>query len=738
MSRPSVSVVVNTYNRASSLPDTLRGLQLLNYLNFEIVVVNGPSTDGTDSILEQWKGPIKVAHCSVANLSVSRNVGIEQCSGDIVAFIDDDAVPHPQWLSRIVGHYSDPLVGGVGGFTVDNTGVRFQCRKTICDRFGNAYHVSSFFDERALNRPGSPFYPSLLGTNSTFRRSVLHEIGGFDHTFAYLLDETDVCLRIVDAGYRILYEPSALIFHQFASSHIRTTQRVAKTVYPSAISKSYFITRHGARQSPEEAGKQLNAYREEILRANQWLGDNNTITLEHRVSLDQDLLVGIKEGVEKAYTAGGRTKGHLEATSPSELKLVAPADCMRVALVSQGFPPRDEAGIARWTRLVAAELAQRGHTIHVICRANGAESTNFHEGYWIHAVNDDPVAGELLGTQHRLPPHVANRAAAVERTVQFIKTFGLDLVSFPIWDVEGIGCVSDRSIATMMSLHTTYSLAKPHKKEWSARPLFEHFGVLPVIAAENKLLKTMPTILANSRAIVADLTSASSVDFASRVSVVQHGTLDPLTENPERKVKRSLNGGPIEVLYVGRFETRKGFDIAARVFANVLHANLNVNIKVVGGEITSNVETWLKSIGAAQILSDSRVQFAGLVDRNTLDDLYAASDVVVMPSRYESFGLVAIEAMAAGTPVIASNIGGLAEVVGDGVSGRLVPLDGNEVASITEALTAIVQDSRLREKLREGARSTFEAHFTVKAMVDGIEQAMKQAIAKNKETSNGY
>ncbi|MGG2383090.1 glycosyltransferase family 2 protein, partial [Salmonella enterica] len=84
---------------------------------------------------------------------------------------------------------------------------------------------------------GTPYYPSLLGTNSSFRSSALRAIGGFDHAFAYLLDETDVCLRLVDAGWRVLYEPRALVYHQFAASHIRSPRRVARTLFPSARSK---------------------------------------------------------------------------------------------------------------------------------------------------------------------------------------------------------------------------------------------------------------------------------------------------------------------------------------------------------------------------------------------------------------------------------------------------------------------------------------------------------------------
>jgi len=727
MYRPSVSVIVNTYNRADYLADALRGLDQLDYENHEIVVVNGPSEDATGDVLASWSDRVKIADCGAANLSMSRNIGIAEASGDIVAFLDDDAIPHPKWLGHLVSHYADRRVGGVGGFTVDNTGTHFQCRKTLCDRFGNAHYVPAFFDERTLNRPGSPVYPSMLGTNSSFRRETLVEIGGFDHTFAYLLDETDVCLRIVDAGFKIVYEASALVFHQFAASHIRTSTRVARTVYPSAVSKAYFVMRHGVAQSVEDAGRNLDDYRREILNANQWLAESGTITAEHRVSLDQDLLVGIREGTARASAASARKEGNLvEPAVKTAFKKYPTTERLRVALVSQDFPPDKEAGIARWTWMMATGLADRGHAVHVISRAGATPFTRFENGYWVHAVADDPVGGEILATEHRIPLNIAARAASVRTAVSFVKSFGLDVLSFPIWDIEGIGCVDDPHIGVVMSLHTSYGLAKPHKREWNMRPLFEHFAVNTVIAAERRLLETVPTLLANSEAIISDLRVANDVEFADRPVLCPHGTTDPFVGNPQRQSLRRNRPGQVRLLYVGRFEMRKGFDIAAKVFERLLRKNLDISIDIVGDDLTPATEAWLQSVGAQALVGDKRVRFRGLVDRTALDDLYCSADVVLMPSRYESFGLVAVEALAAGAPVVTSKTGGLSEVVEDDVSGFLIPLDGGEVEAFMAKTLALIRDRELRTRLSLGARKAFEERFTLGKMIDGVEAALWQ------------
>lgn len=719
---PTVSIVVNTFNRADVLANTLRGLQALRYPSYEIVVVNGPSTDETASVLDCWKGSIKIADCPSRNLSESRNVGIANSAGDLIAFIDDDAVPHPDWLSRILPHYADQKVAGVGGFTMDNTGVAYQVCKTICDRFGNAFNVPEFFDERRLNFPNTPYYPSLLGTNSSFRASALHEIGGFDNTFAYLLDETDVCLRLVDRGYKIIYEPDAVVFHQFAASHIRNERRIARTLYPSAVSKSYFIHRHGSAAFPNKAQAELDSYREEILSANTWLANNKEISWEHAYSLDQDLLWGIRDGAKTAAVRHDKIQGDLNVHEPARFVPMPKREILRIAMISRGFPPDNEAGIARWTSLMARGLADLGHEVHIICEARSEPSVDYNHGVWVHRITAD-VAGAQAELEDGLPQGMGRWSMAVERELRALSSFKLDVVSSPIWDLEGVRTLRMAQTSVVLSLHTPYALAKPHKPEWSARPIFERLVVDRMIRAEAEALKRAPTILANSEAIIRDIESVYAVAIKEKALLVPHGTTDPLHG------RRSPigSGDRLSVLYVGRFEQRKGFDIAVDAVAKMLRdMNIDADIRFVGGEIDDNSRSIIEGQGAEFLLSESRVEWAGKVDREKLDDLYAASHIVLMPSRYESFGLVAIEAMAARACVIGLAVGGLAEVLTDGRTGYAVAEEGaaNEIAA---RLRILSQNRELLESMRRAARADFEKRFTVEEMAKRAEHVYRQA-----------
>ena len=128
------SVVINTNGRLEYLKRTLSGLKYLTYPHFEVCVVAGPTADGTVEYLQSLQGQIKIEHCTEFNLSISRNIGIAMSDGDVVAFIDDDSVPEPEWLADLAKSYTDDSVGAVGGFVYDHTGIEFQARYVTTNR----------------------------------------------------------------------------------------------------------------------------------------------------------------------------------------------------------------------------------------------------------------------------------------------------------------------------------------------------------------------------------------------------------------------------------------------------------------------------------------------------------------------------------------------------------------------------------------------------------------------------
>lgn len=733
---PSFSVVINTYNRAQFLDDAIRGVMQLDYPNFELIVVNGPSTDHTNQILDSWSNKIKIRYCNSRNLSISRNIGIAAAAGDVIAFIDDDAVPHPKWLEKLAYHYKNPCIGGVGGFTVDNTGVRWQVKKTICDRFGNAYNVDDFFNEDALNFPKTPYFPSLLGTNSSFRRIALEEIGGFDNTFAYFLDETDVCLRLVDANWHIKYEPSALIFHQFAESHIRSHNRQPRSLYPSVVSKCYFISRHGMANGYDKQFQQISIYREELFRANAWLAEHGNISYNHKTSLDLDVEQGTRDGIVASQIAFSKKKNNsdlIREHDPHPFIKQEQQSSLRVVLVCQGIPPKNDAGIARWTKLVAEGLKNLGVCVHIITRSDDLPTRYYKDGIWYHAISADEDGASTISYLYDVPEHDLGRwISAVMKEIAFLKTFGLKLVSFPIWDLEALPSLDDPDILSIMSLHTTYYLARPFKPEWNTRIIYGHKVIKKVIEAEKNALLKAKFLLANSNTIIKEIEQGYGIAIKEKSYIIPHGTPDLLEDNNitlDVKLINNIKNKKLHVLVPCRFELRKGYDLALKL-AKLCQNIENIHFDFIGQNINDDVFEKALEESSVDIKNLKNCSFHGQVDRKVLDDFYIKSDLVLMLSRFESFGLVAIEALSAGTPVLALKAGALPEVIKDNYSGWIIPEDKSFLPKSFEILKKLSENKEKIHQFSKNARVEYNKNYTIEHMASGILEVYRSMLAQ--------
>ena len=198
----AVSVVISTLNRREHLERTLVALREQTYREFEVIVVNGPSVDGTDEMLESLNTRVRVAACQEASLGLSRNTGVAIASGEIVAFIDDDAIPRADWIETLVAPYKNSTVAAVGGPVFDVPLNRVVWTLCTCSRLGVVDTASEGPIGRYAGAAADPL-AYTPGCNMSFRRQVLDEVGGFNSLLSYNYDDVEICSRLIDRNHRI-------------------------------------------------------------------------------------------------------------------------------------------------------------------------------------------------------------------------------------------------------------------------------------------------------------------------------------------------------------------------------------------------------------------------------------------------------------------------------------------------------------------------------------------------------
>jgi glycosyltransferase involved in cell wall biosynthesis len=198
---PRVSVVVCTYNAERTLAPCLESLAKLNYPDYEVIVVNDGSTDGSLAIAERF-GYCRIISQPNKGLSVARNVGAQNATGEIIAYTDSDCVADPDWLNYLVAKMeaADLVACGGPNFPPPEDSL---IPSAVAVSPGGPTHVL-LSDDTAEH---------IAGCNMAFRRDVLLQLGGFDPVYRAAGDDVDICWRFQDAGYTIGFSPAAVVWH---------------------------------------------------------------------------------------------------------------------------------------------------------------------------------------------------------------------------------------------------------------------------------------------------------------------------------------------------------------------------------------------------------------------------------------------------------------------------------------------------------------------------------------------
>jgi len=225
------SVLICTRNRADYLSNTIHKAaeQKLSCGNFEIVVVDNGSTDHTPELVQKCQAaitkiPLRYVVEKEVGLSVARNRAVREANGRIFCFLDDDAIPEPEWLEWLIRGYADnQSVMSVGGSVVPiyETPLPAWFPESLEFIFRPQIH------EAVLHQVAYPYYP--YGANFSIRAEAVRYVGEFNTSLGYKgadlipCEETEFLLRLEKAGFKVLMEPRAVVKHIIPAN--RLTQK---------------------------------------------------------------------------------------------------------------------------------------------------------------------------------------------------------------------------------------------------------------------------------------------------------------------------------------------------------------------------------------------------------------------------------------------------------------------------------------------------------------------------------
>jgi len=405
----------------------------------------------------------------------------------------------------------------------------------------------------------------------------------------------------------------------------------------------------------------------------------------------------------------------------------------RVAVLSVHTSPLeqpgtgDAGGMNVYIVETATRMARRGVEVEVFTRATGSDLPPVAElapGVTVRHVVAGPFEG--LGKEE-LPGQLCAFTAGVLRAEARHDPGHYDVVHSHYWLSGQVGWLARERWAVPL-VHTAHTLAKVKNANLATsdtpEPRMRVIGEEQVVAEADRLV-------ANTDVEARELVDLYAADPAKVVVVPPGVDLDRFTPGDRGAARAALDLRPDAVVlaFVGRIQPLKAPDVLIRAAAELLlHAPLlreRLVVLVVGGPSGSGVRTpeELKRLAGELGVADV-VRFLPPQGGEALARVYRAADVVAVPSHNESFGLVALEAQACGTPVVAAAVGGLPVAVRDGVSGLLV--EGHEAGPWARALGELALHPARREELAANAvghAHRFSWDRTTDSLLAGYAQA---------------
>jgi glycosyltransferase involved in cell wall biosynthesis/GT2 family glycosyltransferase len=687
---PRVTLALSAYNRTTYLQEALESCFDQDYDDYEILVVDNGSTDDTPEVLSTF------SHPRLRILTLPENVGIagvynviaREARGELIARLGDDDVNLPDRLSRSVAVFDRfPGTGIVVGdaIEIDEHGAR------------TGYWESLAVPRRNLTDHLVAVGCALVDPTAMVRREVFEKIGDYDATFPQCNDY-DFWLRALQHfRFRHAGQEPVLLYRRHASNFSHGSKMDNELYEVERIIQKSLLRTWSLR---------------ELVPHIDWPGLGTEVASKHaRTALAANL-------EQRSFPLAAATALEVPDDPPYGRESRRSERPQRLLLTTVGWD--EPGGGTQIARMLAKELVRRGHDVTVFCAAKTRLA-----GSGPDAVTEVEVDGiRLVSVHNRAPGPLENPArigADVDEPV-IAAAFGalLDRVQpdvIHVHSLQGLGAslldqAFARGVRSVLSTHdlwllcARFHLLKPDHSlcdgppeggrgcaSCLGAPGQEQRHADRNAALKHRVAARVDRCLAVSSTVKRVLSDAG---FAKHgIDVVRQGApaVDLIWERTGKDRTPGLVGDALRVAMFGAGVPHKGLHLLVEA-AQKLPAG--VRVEVHHGGIPP---AYARRLMTADV--DGRVELCGYYYVSELPELLSRIDVAVVPSAvWETAGLVVEECHAAGVPVVAANMGGLAEGVRDGVDGLL--FDGLSSDDLAEKLTRIATEQGLLETLQAG------------------------------------
>jgi glycogen(starch) synthase len=380
---------------------------------------------------------------------------------------------------------------------------------------------------------------------------------------------------------------------------------------------------------------------------------------------------------------------------------------MRVLMLSWEYPPVIVGGLGRHVHALATQLAEQGHDVVVLCRHQAGTDASTHpttdqvlDGVRVVRVSEDPP--HLVFERDLVAWTLAMGHAMVRAGLALVSDWQPDVIHAHDWLVThpAVTLASHTGKPLVATIHATEA---GRHSGWLSQPLNQQ-----VHSVEWWLANRADALVTCSAAMRAEVAFLFDLDPAD-ITVIHNGISQRSWRVPAATVRATHErynpgGGPV-LLFFGRLEWEKGVQDLIAALPRIRRSHPGTRLVVAG-----------KGQHAPFLVEDARkarvrrsVDFVGHLSDTQLVAALAAADVVVLPSRYEPFGIVALEAAAAGAPLVASTAGGLGEVVTHGETG--LAFTPGDVDGLTASVRAVLDDPAAARRRAKAAKARLSSDF---------------------------